>query len=189
MVKIIKMKERSDIKEIDVMDHIGEIMQGVKVAALITTSTKEKTNSMTISWGHIGIEWNKLIFIAYVRTIRFTHKMLYESNEFTINVGSGKRAKDILAYCGSKSGADVDKVKELDLTLIEGNKIATPGIKELPLTLECKVIYKQLQDRSAMPEDVLKKFYPENVPSDFSGSNRDMHTMFYGEILGGYIAL
>jgi len=183
------MSNRSDIREIKVMDYLGEIMQGVKVAALITTSTKEKTNSMTISWGHIGIEWNKLIFIAYVRTSRFTHKMLDESNEFTINVGSGERAKEILAYCGSKSGADVDKVKELDLTLIKGNKIETPGIKELPLTLECKVIYKQLQDRSAMPEDVLKKFYPENVASNFSGSNRDMHTMFYGEVVGGYVAL
>ncbi len=183
------METRSDIKEIKIMDYVGEIMSGVKVAALITTATDNKVNSMTISWGHIGIEWNKLIFIAYVRTSRFTHKMLNESNEFTINVGSGQRAKEILAYCGSKSGADVDKVKELDLTLIKGNKIETPGIKELPLTLECKVIYKQLQDRSAMPKEVLNRFYPENVPSDFSGSNRDMHTMFYGEIVGGYIAL
>lgn len=183
------MKNRSDIKEIDAMDYLGEIMSGVKTAALITTSTKEKTNSMTISWGHIGIEWNKLIFIAFVRTGRFTHKMLNESNEFTINVGSGARAKEILTYCGSKSGADVDKIKELDMTLIPGNKINTPGIKELPLTLECKVIYEQLQDRNAMPETVVNRFYPDNLGSDVSGSNRDMHTMFFGEVVGGYIVL
>ncbi|PLX02945.1 MAG: hypothetical protein C0595_08600, partial [Marinilabiliales bacterium] len=66
MKKIKIMGVRSDIQEIKVMDHLGEIMSGVKVAALISTATANKVNSMTISWGHIGIEWNKLIFIAYV---------------------------------------------------------------------------------------------------------------------------
>jgi flavin reductase (DIM6/NTAB) family NADH-FMN oxidoreductase RutF len=44
------------------MSHLGEIMTGVKTGVLLTTANKEKVNSMTISWGYIGFEWNKLIF-------------------------------------------------------------------------------------------------------------------------------
>lgn len=182
------MKSRTDIKEIDVMEHLGEIMKGVKIGALITTKRGDRINSMTISWGHIGIEWNKLIFIAYIRTSRFTHEMLEESNEFTLNVGTGEKAKKILSYCGTKSGSDVDKIKDLNLTLVDGNKIFAPGIKELPLTLECKVIYQQLQDKDALGENIKKRFYPENISSEYHGSNCDLHTMFYGEVVGAYIA-
>lgn len=182
------MKSRTDIKEIDVMDHLGEIMKGVKIGALITTKTGDRVNSMTISWGHIGIEWNKVIFIAYIRTSRFTHKMLEESNEFTLNVGTGAKVGKILSYCGTKSGSDVDKINDLNLTLVDGNKISIPGIKELPLTLECKVIYKQLQDKDALGTEIKDKFYPENISGKYHGSNCDLHTMFYGEVVGAYLA-
>lgn len=182
------MKERIDITEVDPMDYVGDIIKAVYNGALITTMTNEKVNSMTISWGHIGIEWNKLIFIAYIRTGRHTHKMLEESNEFTVNVGTKGEIGKTLSFCGTKSGATVDKIKELGLNLVSANKIKTPGIKELPLTLECKLIYKQLQDKNAFSEEIKDKFYPSNKPSDFHGSNMDLHTMFYGEVVGAYIA-
>lgn len=169
------------------MDHLGEIMKGVEKGVLLTTKSGQRVNSMTISWGQIGIEWNKLIFTAYVRTGRFTHKMLEQSGEFTINVGTEEKVRKILAFCGTRSGASVDKIKELGLTLVPGNQIATPGILELPLTLECKVIYKQLQDKNAMPEYLNEKFYPADKSGEYSGSNNDYHTMFYGEIVGAYI--
>ena len=183
------MEKRSDIKEIDPMRHLGEIMNGVKAGALITTSHQDKVNSMTISWGHIGIEWNKLIFIAYVRTGRFTHKMIEETSEFTLNVGTSDNVSKILSYCGTKSGANTNKIDDLGLTLVPGNHLSTPGIKELPMTLECKVIYKQLQDKEALSKEILERFYPEKIPTDFSGSNRDLHTMYYGEVVGAYLAL
>ncbi len=174
-------------QEINVLEHLEEILRGVKKGALVTTKSNGQVNSMTISWGQIGFEWNKLIFTIYIRSGRHTHKMLEESNEFTLNIGFGKKVEKILNFCGTKSGTSIDKIKELGLTLVPGNEISTPGIKELPLTLECKIIYKQLQDKDAILESLTKRFYPTNIPSDNASSNCDYHTMFYGEIVGAYI--
>jgi flavin reductase (DIM6/NTAB) family NADH-FMN oxidoreductase RutF len=174
-------------KEIDVLDYFNEIIKGIKTGVLLTTKHNNKVNTMTISWGQVGIEWNKLIFTTYVRTGRYTHKMLLESGVFTINIGSRQKVGKILNFCGSKSGKSVDKVSALGLTVVKGNNIDVVGFKELPLTLECKVIYRQLQDENSISKSIKSRFYPHEVPSDYSGSNKDYHTMFYGEIVGAYL--
>lgn len=81
----------------------------------------------------------------------------------------------------------MDKIQELGLTLEEPEEISVPGIKELPLTLECRVIYKQKQDIAAMDKETVEKFYPQNVDSSFTGSNRDVHIAYYGEIVNAYV--
>jgi flavin reductase (DIM6/NTAB) family NADH-FMN oxidoreductase RutF len=75
----------------------------------------------------------------------------------------------------------------LGLTLVEPDVISVPGIKELPLTLECKIIYKQAQDPNAITEENSRKFYPQDVGSEFPGANRDYHTAYYGQIVAAYI--
>ena len=81
----------------------------------------------------------------------------------------------------------MDKIKEMGLTLEESEKISVPGIKELPLTLECKVLYKQEQDRNAIPAGIVEDCYPADVDSAFHGANKDYHTAYYGEIVNAYI--
>lgn len=49
-------------KEIEVFDYANEIMKSIKTGVLITTKAGDKVNSMTISWGTLGIEWGKMIF-------------------------------------------------------------------------------------------------------------------------------
>lgn len=169
-------------KEIQVMDYVTEIMQGVSKGVLLTTKTEEKVNTMTISWGTIGIEWNKMIFTAFVRESRFTFEQLKKNPEFTINIPVGEFDKSIIGFCGSKSGADVDKIKELGLTLVDGDKVSVPAIKELPLTLECKVLYVQKQALEAMPEKVVEACYPTD-----EDDNTDMHVVFCGEIVNAYV--
>jgi flavin reductase (DIM6/NTAB) family NADH-FMN oxidoreductase RutF len=95
--------------------------------------------------------------------------------------------KKILGYCGTKSGRNTDKIADMGLTLEEGESITVPGIKELPLTLECKVIYKQKQDLAAIPEEILARYYPQDVDGSAPGSNRDYHIAYYGEIVNTYI--
>lgn len=175
------------MKQIDVLSYSKEILTALKSGVLITAKSGEKINPMTISWGSLGIEWNKLIFTTYVRTGRFTHKLLEESGEFTVNIPLNSKVGKILGVCGSKSGKDIDKVKELNLTAIYSDNFSTPGFKELPLTLECKVIYKQEQVLADMPSNIVEELYPQGVESDFHGCNRDVHTMFFGEIVGAYI--
>jgi flavin reductase (DIM6/NTAB) family NADH-FMN oxidoreductase RutF len=59
--------------------------------------------------------------------------------------------------------------------------ISVPGIKELPLTLECRVLYRQSQEPNSIPGEIRNKFYADNVPGDY-------HDAFYAEIVAAYIA-
>jgi flavin reductase (DIM6/NTAB) family NADH-FMN oxidoreductase RutF len=174
-------------KHVDAFDYAGTVCKEMAKGILITTKLDGKVNTMTIGWGHIGIEWGKPIFIAYVRESRHTYTMLEGNGEFTVNIPMGQVDKKILGYCGTKSGRNTDKIRDMDLTLEDPSVISVPGIKELPLTLECKVIYKQKQDLSAIPSELLEKYYPQDIADPDQGRNRDRHVAFYGEIVDSYI--
>lgn len=174
-------------KHVDAFDYAGTVCKEMAKGILITTKLDGKVNTMTIGWGHIGIEWGKPIFIAYVRESRHTYTMLEGNGEFTVNIPMGQVDKKILGYCGTKSGRNTDKILDMGLTLEDPSVISVPGIKELPLTLECKVIYKQKQDLSAIPAQLLEKYYPQDVSDPDQGRNRDRHVAFYGEIVDSYI--
>lgn len=169
-------------KMIEAFDYAGTVCKAMPRGILLTTKADGKVNTMTIGWGHIGIEWGKPIFVAYVRESRYTKQMLEANGEFTVNVPMGSIDGKILGYCGTKSGRDTDKIADLGLTLEEPEVISVPGIQELPLTLECRVIYKQKQDLSAIPENILTRYYP----ADETGY-QDYHYAYYGEIVSAYI--
>ena len=172
---------------VNAFDYAGAICKAMPRGILLTTKNGDKVNTMTIGWGKIGIEWGKPIFIAYVRESRYTKQMLEANGEFTVNIPVSDFDSKILGFCGSKSGRDVDKIQALGLTLEAPETISVPGIKELPLTLECEVIYKQKQDLSAIPEDLLAKYYPQADSPCFAGDDRDFHYAYYGEILNAYL--
>ena len=115
-------------KKIDVFEHVGEILNGVKNGVLITGKADGRVNSMTISWGMVGVEWGKPVFITFVRESRFTRSLLEKNGEFTVNIPLDDSAKKILGYCGAKSGRDVDKAKEIGLTYEEPETISVPGV-------------------------------------------------------------
>ncbi len=164
-------------RKIDVWDYTGTFATAMKPGILLTTKADGQVNTMTIGWGTIGIQWGKPIFIAFVRQTRHTRKMLDQTGEFTVNAPVGKADKNILGFCGTKSGRDVDKIGELGLTLEEPTTISVPAIRELPLTLECKVLYRQDQVLQHIPQDILDRYYPDS----------DYHTAYYAEILDAYI--
>lgn len=169
-------------RKVNVFDHAGDILQALPKGILLTTACNGKVNTMTIGWGHLGVEWNKPIFVAYVRQSRYTKEFLEKTGEFTINVPLYGCDSKILGFCGSKSGADTDKIAALGLTLVDSDNIGAPGIQELPLTLECKVIYKQEQDLPGIPAEIIDRFYP----CDASGK-KDGHIAYYGQILDAYV--
>ena len=173
-------------KSINVFEYAKEIMEAVPKGVLVTTKA-DKVNSMTIGWGSLGIEWGLPIFTAYIRTGRYTAEQISKNPEFTVNIPAGEFNKKILGICGSKSGREFDKISEANLTLVDGNKISVPAIKELPLTLECKVIYKQIQVLSEIPEEIRRTNYPQDVPSSNPRANKDVHIAFYGQIVDAYI--
>ena len=164
-------------KIIDAFDYAGDICKAMKKGILLTTKTDDQVNTMTIGWGTMGIEWGKPIFVAYVRESRYTHELLEKNGEFTVNIPIDGVDGKILSVCGTKSGRDLDKIGSLGLTLEEPLKLSVPGIKELPLTLECKLLYRMEQTLDTIPQDILDRYYP----------NGDFHYAYYAEIVGAYI--
>ena len=170
-------------KYIDLWEYAGVILEQVGTAALVTAKADGEVNSMTIGWGTLGTEWAKPIFTVFVRQSRHTKTLLDKNGEFTINVPlKGADVKEIMRVCGTKSGRDINKIEQLGLTLEEPDVISVPGIKELPITLECRVVYKQDQNLSLLDEDKRLRYYAPNTPND-----GDYHTAYYGEVLAAYI--
>ncbi len=145
---------------------------------LLSTSANGEMDTMTIGWGSLGTDWSRPVFTVLVRKSRHTKTLIEANPEFTINVPlEGADVRKIISWCGTRSGRDTDKFADCELHVVPGEKVAAPAIAELPLTLECKVIYKQEQDKEAIKEDILKSHYP----------NGDLHTAYIGEIVNAYI--
>ncbi len=168
-------------KMINPFDYAGQFAEGMKKGILLTTKGKNGVNTMTIGWGTIGIEWGRPMFVAYVRESRFTRTLLDSNPEFTVNCFLGEPNGKVIGLCGTKSGRDIDKIKELGLHLENPEVISVPGIRELPLTLECKVVYRNEQPWCGLPKEILDRYYPE------INNLRDHHIAYYGEIVSAYI--
>ena len=169
-------------KEVNIWDYAGHIMQVIPKGCLLTTAAEGQVNTMVIGWGHIGIEWFRPTFIVYVRKSRHTKTLLDKNGEFTVNIPLQELDKNILSVCGTKSGRDLDKFAQLGLTAVPGDTVDVPGIAQVPLTLECKVIYKQDQDPAAIDPECDARFYAKGTPNE-----GDYHTVYYGEITKAYI--
>lgn len=171
---------------VQIADCAGQIVNALGHGGLLfNTKANGRVNTMTIGWGAIGINWAKPVFTAYIREGRFTRQLLDANPEFTISVPDENTSKKILGYCGSHSGRDGDKIQELGLTLVDAQKVSVPAIAEAPLTLECKVLYMQPQVIADLAQ-AEQKWYPQDVPSTATGSNKDAHITVYGEIVAAY---
>ena len=164
-------------RKLDISQCANEITGLMEKGLFLTTKAGDKVNSMVVSWGHIGRIWERKSAIVYVRESRFTKELLDMNPEFTLNIPLNGYDKNAFAICGSKSGRDMDKITESNLTLVEPEVVSVPAIKEYPLTLECRVIYRQDHDPSQIQDDIKSVFYADG----------DYHTVYIGEIVDAYI--
>lgn len=181
-MQLIKYTEVKKVKEkINAFDYSEKIAKSLRKGILLN-SRDEKFNSMVIGWGHLGVIWGEPTFVAYVRDSRYTKAPIDKTGVFTVSIPEGEPDPHINAVCGGMSGRDVDKAAEAHLTLEEPEENGVPGIKEYPITLECKVLYSQKQDLSQIPDYVKEKFYK---PTEEYGP--DIHTAYIGKIVSAYI--
>ena len=173
-------------EKINVTDYANLITKMLPKGILLNTSG-DKFNSMVIGWGHLGTLWGKPTFHVYVRQGRYTKPQLDKTGEFTISVPLEKIDPAINRILGGQSGYNIDKVKEAGLELEEAEVIGTPGIRQYPLTIECRVLYAQDQELAKIPADIRERTYPQDVPGTEPLANRDFHTMYVGEIVDAYI--
>jgi flavin reductase (DIM6/NTAB) family NADH-FMN oxidoreductase RutF len=158
----------------DYRDHIDETIKAFSEdRVLLASCGKEGSpNVMAIGWGTIGIIWRRPIFVVLVRPSRYTHKLIEETGEFTVNIVP-PQLKEVVQYCGSVSGRDHDKFKERKLTAVPSKKVKTPIIKECILHFECRVINKNDLVPSELEKSIVSSLYPKG----------DFHRVYFGEIL------
>jgi len=109
-------------------------------SAVITVGTGDEANLITLAYvGKVCL--NPPIIAISIQPKRHSYKLIESHNEFVINYPSIQRLKDT-DYCGTRSGRDVNKWEDLNLTKEKASIVKVPMIKEFPLNMECKVVKK-----------------------------------------------
>jgi flavin reductase (DIM6/NTAB) family NADH-FMN oxidoreductase RutF len=162
----------SDFKQINVESITDNTFKLIdKDWFLITAGNKNNFNTMTASWGTFGILWHKPIVIAFIRPQRHTYQFAEKFDHFTTSFFD-ETYRETLKFCGTKSGKNVDKIKETGLSPAE-TKEGNIYFKEARLVLECKKIYYDDLKPEHFLVDHIQKNYPKN----------DYHRFYIGEII------
>lgn len=139
--------------------------------ALVTAGTKAKYNTMTVSWGGVGVLWGKNVAFLFIRDSRYTKEFIDEGDFFSVAF-LGEEYRSALNYCGANSGRDQDKFAQAGLTPAFRHSIPYPD--EANLVLLCKKMAAvPIEECHFVDPEIMKKWYKDG----------DMHTMYVGEII------
>lgn len=141
---------------------------------LISAGTVKQWNTMTASWGGVGVIWGKPSVTCYIRQSRYTKEFVDENEYFTLSfLKDGYR--DVLNRMGSKSGREIDKMHDSGLTpvFVDGQ----PAFEEASLVLVCrKRCAGKIEPEQILHDETLEKWY----------GDKDYHSMYIGEIVAAY---
>ena len=137
---------------------------------LISAGNEEKANTMTASWGAMGVMWGKNAVTVYLRPQRYTKEFVDIEQTFTISF-LGEKYRQNLGYCGKVTGKGIDKISEAGLTpyYVDG----TTAIEEADMIMVCKTMY----------HDTIKpECFDETRNNDKWYPDKDYHTMYIAEV-------
>lgn len=138
---------------------------------LITAGAIERFNTMTASWGGLGVLWDKPVAYCFVRPSRYTFEFMEDNRSFSLCFFD-EDYRRVLEYCGSHSGRHVNKIEKCGITPVEGS-VNNVYFDEARLVIECRKLYAQDIDPSAFLAQTLVDIYPE----------KDYHRFYIGEIV------
>lgn len=154
-----------DLLELNPFTKIG------KEWALLSSGSKANANTMTISWGGLGVLWGKNVAFVFVRDSRYSKELLDNGDFFSLTF-LPEEYRDSLNYCGSHSGRNIDKFTEAGLTMSVRHGI--PYADEGNLVLLCqKISATRITEDSFLIPEIKEKWYADG----------DMHTMYIAEII------
>jgi flavin reductase (DIM6/NTAB) family NADH-FMN oxidoreductase RutF len=168
-------------KESIIREFPGSPSQRIGSAWMLITAgdvSKDKSNwnTMTASWGGLGVLWGRNVAFMFIRPSRHTYHFANSSALFTLSFFDESYRK-ALELCGEKSGRDIDKASEAGLTpIVFGSGLAAGavGFKEAKEIIVCRKLYTHDFEPS-------KFLDPASIEKSYNGS--DYHRMFIGEIL------
>lgn len=142
---------------------------------LVTAQQGGRVNTMTASWGGLGVLWRKNVAFVFIRPQRYTKQFVDQSERFTLSF-YGEEHRKALAYLGRVSGKDEDKIATVGFEPREFD--GAPAFAQARLVLVCKKLYAQdLQPGCFMPGAPCDAdCYPE----------KDYHTMYVAEVEAVY---
>ncbi len=159
---------------------IEEALMQMPKGAFLTTG--DTPNVMTIGWCQFGIVWGKPVCTVFVRESRFSHECI-KHGYFTVSVPENGTMTEALKGCASCSGRDINKLEKFSLELMpHKSENAVDGIKGCSIFFECKVISQTEMDVNSTDNTILNHHYIE------VNGKKDMHTIYFGEILNCYKA-
>ena len=138
---------------------------------LITAGDEKESNTMTASWGGLGIMWSKNVATAYIRPQRYTKQFVDQAETFTLSFLPEKYRKE-LTICGRVSGKDVeDKWAEAGLHpyYVDG----TTAVEEADMIFVCRKLYAQ---------DMVPECFIDTECDTKNYPTKDYHTMYIAEI-------
>ena len=138
---------------------------------LVTAGKGEDCNTMTASWGGLGVLWNKPVATAYIRPQRYTRQFMDEHDYFTLSFFS-EEYRPQLTLCGRESGRDVNKVEKCGFTVVTGQGEA-PYFDQAQVVLVCRKRFVQQMDSANIPQEIRESVYP----------TEDYHYIYIGEIV------
>ena len=115
----------------------GNMVYPLPVVMVSCGQEGKSPNIITVAWTGTICTNPTMVYIS-VRPERYSYDMIKNSGEFVINLTTEKLAY-ATDYCGVKSGRDIDKFKEVELTAVMGSLKQAPMIKESPVNIECVV--------------------------------------------------
>ncbi|MCF2617613.1 flavin reductase [Oscillibacter valericigenes] len=143
--------------------------------ALLTAGDRDVCNTMTIGWCQLGRLWSIPVCTVYVRPERYTYAFMESHDYFTVSV-LPLSDRQTAQVCGTKSGRDIDKIKECGLTLRRGAGDA-PFFDEAEWVLVCRKLYAQDLDESCVLDERVLHHY---------GAKGGWHRAYTGEVVEAY---
>ncbi|MGM9972381.1 MAG: flavin reductase [Anaeroplasmataceae bacterium] len=141
--------------------------------ALVTAGGKDGFNPMTVSWGAMGVLWNKNVVIMFIRPQRYTMEFIDKSEKFTVAFFDGLY-KEELTKAGRMTGRGIDKYKEVGLTPIYDVDADIYYPKEASYVFKLRKLYVGQLDKDNFID---KSLIADNYP------NNDFHKVIIGEIV------
>ena len=116
----------------------GNMLYPLPAVMVSAADLQGEANILTVAWTGTVCSDPAMLYIS-VRPERYSYHMLKETGEFVVNLTTEKLAY-AADWCGVRSGRDVDKWKELNLTKGKAEKLDhAPVILESPVNIECRV--------------------------------------------------
>ena len=141
---------------------------------LITAGDENQVNTITASWGGMGVLWNKDVVTAYIRPQRYTKEFVDSQDCFSLSFFDGYKKE--LSLLGTVSGRDQNKIEDVDFHITYLDNV--PTFQEAKLVFIVEKLYADtIKPECFIDHTIDEQCYPQ----------KDYHIMYIAKIKSVYV--